>query len=55
LDHQQHCFDAAAILQAGHNAIAQTGADQGCALPATTPAENLQAFIQTARTFGEYR
>ncbi len=29
--------------------------NSSCAIPATTPAENLQAFIQTAREFGEYR
>jgi MtaA/CmuA family methyltransferase len=27
----------------------------GCALPATTPAENLRVFVETAREYGEYR
>jgi len=26
----------------------------GCAIPATTPSENLHVFLKTAREFGEY-
>jgi uroporphyrinogen decarboxylase len=28
--------------------------NSGCTLPATTPSENIRAFVQTAHEFGEY-